>query len=176
MRDFHDGRARQGAPKAGTDGHDIGGAKSAMAARMEAESEGKVRVVAQGARTAVEVRISAGTRSWTSPAPARNAPLAASAGAPDHCRIRAARTSDDNDPTDLALVCVVSTGRQRGDFPRDDQVVGHDSHPSRGTRRRFMSAAAYPAPKPLSMFTTVTPEAQLFNIASSAASPWKLDP
>ena len=33
-----------------------------------------------------------------------------------------------------------------------------------------------PAPKPLSMFTTVTPAAQLLSIASSAAIPPKLAP
>ena len=33
-----------------------------------------------------------------------------------------------------------------------------------------------PAPKPLSMFTTDTPLAQLFSIPSRAASPWKLAP
>jgi len=36
--------------------------------------------------------------------------------------------------------------------------------------------AAYPAPKPLSMFTTVTPLPQLFNIPSRAATPPKLAP
>ena len=41
---------------------------------------------------------------------------------------------------------------------------------------RFISVAAYAAPNPLSMFTTVTPDAQLFNIESSAAIPPKLAP
>ena len=36
--------------------------------------------------------------------------------------------------------------------------------------------AAYPAPKPLSIFTTVTPLPQLFNMPSNAASPPKLAP
>ena len=36
--------------------------------------------------------------------------------------------------------------------------------------------AAYPAPKPLSMFTTVTPLPQLFSIPRRAASPPKLAP
>ena len=39
-----------------------------------------------------------------------------------------------------------------------------------------MLAAEYPAPKPLSMFTTVIPGEQLFNIASRAAMPPKLAP
>ena len=39
-----------------------------------------------------------------------------------------------------------------------------------------MTLAAYPAPKPLSMFTTVTPAAQEFNIPSRAAIPLKLAP
>ena len=34
-----------------------------------------------------------------------------------------------------------------------------------------MTPAAYPAPNPLSMFTTVTPAAQEFSIARSAANP-----
>src|ERR1019366_4350583 len=41
---------------------------------------------------------------------------------------------------------------------------------------RFIRLAAYPAPKPLSIFTTVTLLAQLFSIPSSAARPWKLAP
>ncbi len=36
---------------------------------------------------------------------------------------------------------------------------------------RLMIDAAYPAPKPLSMFTTVTFDAQEFSIPSSAAMP-----
>jgi hypothetical protein len=36
--------------------------------------------------------------------------------------------------------------------------------------------AAYPAPKPLSMFTTVTPLLQLLSMASKAANPPKLAP
>ena len=39
-----------------------------------------------------------------------------------------------------------------------------------------MLAAEYPAPKPLSMFTTVMPGEQLFNIARRAAIPPKLAP
>src|SRR5437899_4328703 len=37
--------------------------------------------------------------------------------------------------------------------------------------RRATRAACTPAPKPLSMFTTTTPGAQEFSMASSAASP-----
>jgi hypothetical protein len=36
--------------------------------------------------------------------------------------------------------------------------------------------AMQPAPKPLSMFTTDTPPAQLLSIANKAATPWKLAP
>ena len=39
-----------------------------------------------------------------------------------------------------------------------------------------MRLAVYPAPKPLSIFTTVTPAAQLFSIVSSAARPSKVAP
>ena len=45
-----------------------------------------------------------------------------------------------------------------------------------GAARRLTRAARYPAPKPLSMLTTATPGAQLFSIASNAASPSKLAP
>jgi len=37
-------------------------------------------------------------------------------------------------------------------------------------------AASWPAPKPLSMLTTATPDVQAFSIASSAASPWNEAP
>ena len=40
----------------------------------------------------------------------------------------------------------------------------------------FIWLAAYPAPKPLSMFTTVTPLPQLFSMASNAARPPKFAP
>ena len=43
-------------------------------------------------------------------------------------------------------------------------------------RTRRIRAAANAAPNPLSMFTTVTPEAQLVSIPSSAARPWKAAP
>jgi len=39
-----------------------------------------------------------------------------------------------------------------------------------------MALAMAAAPNPLSMFTTLTPEAQLFNMQSSAANPLKLAP
>jgi hypothetical protein len=41
---------------------------------------------------------------------------------------------------------------------------------------RLMQEATQPAPKPLSMLTTVTFDAQLFNMPSSAATPPKLAP
>jgi hypothetical protein len=44
------------------------------------------------------------------------------------------------------------------------------------TARALIWLAAYPAPNPLSMFTTVTPLAQLFSIVNSAAIPPKLAP
>ena len=43
-------------------------------------------------------------------------------------------------------------------------------------RFRLSMAAIRPAPKPLSMFTTATPDAQEFSIPSSAATPPKLAP
>ncbi len=41
---------------------------------------------------------------------------------------------------------------------------------------RLIRLATYPAPKPLSIFTTVTFDAQLFSIPSKAAIPFKLAP
>ncbi len=43
-------------------------------------------------------------------------------------------------------------------------------------RLRQMSAATHPAPKPLSILTTLTPAAQLLSIPRSAVSPLKLAP
>jgi hypothetical protein len=40
----------------------------------------------------------------------------------------------------------------------------------------LMRLAAYPAPKPLSIFTTVTPEAQELSMVRSAERPWKEAP
>ncbi len=40
----------------------------------------------------------------------------------------------------------------------------------------FIMLAANPAPKPLSIFTTVTPEAHVLSIPSNAAAPPKLAP
>ena len=39
-----------------------------------------------------------------------------------------------------------------------------------------MTLATQPAPKPLSIFTTLTFDAQLFSMASSAVMPPKLEP
>ena len=46
----------------------------------------------------------------------------------------------------------------------------------RHSYRRLIREATYPAPNPLSMFTTLTFDAQEFSIPSSAAKPWKLAP
>src|ERR1700723_394096 len=46
----------------------------------------------------------------------------------------------------------------------------------RGHHNLLITLATQPAPNPLSIFTTLTFEAQLFNIASSAVNPPKLDP
>src|SRR5262249_27464481 len=76
------------------------------------------------------------------------------------------------------------------DLARHARVEGRaHEHVTRDSRRaidmqvqpfhgcfRFISAAAKPAPNPLSMFTTVTPDAQELSIASSAAMPPKLAP
>lgn len=43
-------------------------------------------------------------------------------------------------------------------------------------QRRLMTVATQAAPKPLSMLTTLTLEAQLFNMPRSAATPPKLAP
>ena len=45
-----------------------------------------------------------------------------------------------------------------------------------GTYTRFIRLAANPAPKPLSILTTVMPDAHELSIARSAASPLKLAP
>lgn len=50
------------------------------------------------------------------------------------------------------------------------------SSPPGGIYTRFMRLAANPAPKPLSMLTTVTPAAQELSIPNNAASPLKLAP
>src|SRR5688572_11757962 len=57
----------------------------------------------------------------------------------------------------------------------DAQIRGHQEKRSRN-HARLMRLATIAAPKPLSMFTTVTLEAQLFNILSNAVNPPKLDP
>lgn len=46
----------------------------------------------------------------------------------------------------------------------------------RGVHSRLITEATQPAPKPLSMFTTLTFEAHEFSIANSAAKPPKLAP
>jgi len=55
------------------------------------------------------------------------------------------------------------------------QEAGVGGSGARGDRQgpdgRLMRLAALAAPKPLSMFTTVTPDAHEFSIPSSAASP-----
>jgi len=53
----------------------------------------------------------------------------------------------------------------------DDGLLGYSA-----AARALIWLAAYPAPKPLSMFTTVIPLAQLLSIPSSAANPPKLAP
>ena len=42
--------------------------------------------------------------------------------------------------------------------------------------RRLITEATQPAPKPLSIFTTLTLQAQLLSMPSNAATPWKLAP
>src|ERR1700723_4107854 len=46
----------------------------------------------------------------------------------------------------------------------------------RGHHNLLITLATQPAPNPLSIFPTLTFEAQLFSIASSAVNPPKLDP
>ena len=61
---------------------------------------------------------------------------------------------------------------------RADSIAGGAARQSlrSASAMRLMLAAMYPAPKPLSMFTTATPPAQLFSIARSGARPPKLAP
>lgn len=47
---------------------------------------------------------------------------------------------------------------------------------AQGSKLRFIASAIHAAPKPLSILTTATPGAQLFNIPRSAAIPPKLAP
>ena len=54
----------------------------------------------------------------------------------------------------------------------DPQRARHDA----GSPTRLMNAAATPAPKPLSILTTVMPGTHELSIASRAANPWKLAP
>ena len=65
----------------------------------------------------------------------------------------------------------VTWPQQPGDFAGVDFA-----HVVEARYRRLIVLARNPAPKPLSMFTTATPEAQLFNMPSNAATPLKLAP
>src|SRR4030095_12182224 len=68
------------------------------------------------------------------------------------------------------------TGRRRFDFHARSLFPACRLHESRRGSKLLINDAANPAPKPLSMFTTVTPDEQLFNMARSAARPPKLAP
>ena len=59
-------------------------------------------------------------------------------------------------------------GSARGVAGQVEMERGHGIH---FAFRWLMADAWYPAPKPLSMFTTDTPEAHEFSMASSAATP-----
>jgi hypothetical protein len=54
--------------------------------------------------------------------------------------------------------------------------MNHDNSSPCHLYKRFIKLPTNPAPKPLSIFTTATPEAQEFNIPNSAAIPPKLAP
>ena len=61
-------------------------------------------------------------------------------------------------------------------FPGGRLVTGARGMRQRASYRWLMRLAMVAAPKPLSMLTTETPEAQLFNMPRSAAIPPKLAP
>jgi hypothetical protein len=54
--------------------------------------------------------------------------------------------------------------------------VGHLTEVTPYLNRRLMGEATYPAPNPLSIFTTLTLEAQEFIIPNNAASPLNAAP
>ena len=88
---------------------------------------------------------------------------------------RQCEAADDfDDPVELerpdrAFVHAGSSGKGRGRSAAGNGLAANH----RGWLMRLAIAAA---PKPLSMLTTATPDAQLFSIPSSAASPPKLAP
>ena len=59
-------------------------------------------------------------------------------------------------------------------FP--DLPIAVETEHNNADHTRLIMLAAKPAPKPLSMLTTVTPAAQELSIPNSAAMPWKLAP
>jgi hypothetical protein len=63
--------------------------------------------------------------------------------------------------------------KERWDSKWDQLNVCFCFQASAGSQRRFIRLATKPAPKPLSMFTTVTFEEQLLSIPSNAATPPK---
>src|ERR1700675_2994336 len=58
----------------------------------------------------------------------------------------------------------------------DNRKLTHPPTRTAPAYSRLITLATHPAPNPLSMFTTLTFEAQLFSIPNSAVSPPKLDP
>ncbi len=72
--------------------------------------------------------------------------------------------------TDLEKGFGGGLGSERLDDPTNPE------YPIPNPYKWLIKLAILPAPKPLSMFTTDTPEAQLFSIARSAVIPPKLAP
>lgn len=79
------------------------------------------------------------------------------------------RRADRRGVRRLVCVCVPVPERGIGKNARSHRAAA--TAVADGAGRREMRTKAMAAPKPLSMFTTVTPAAQLDSIPSSAASP-----
>jgi hypothetical protein len=61
-------------------------------------------------------------------------------------------------------------------MPKTGQTKANTLHQRLRSHILLITLATQPAPNPLSIFTTLTFEAQLFNIARSAVNPPKLEP
>src|SRR5262249_19586741 len=70
----------------------------------------------------------------------------------------------------------VAAANGRGETTDRQHAAGASGGWARHQPRWFMRVAAAAAPKPLSMFTTTTPAAQVLSIPSRAARPFMLAP
>jgi len=86
-----------------------------------------------------------------------------------------APTVADNKTTKTEVTVCVRAPR-RDEFRKAFRFSRKRGAETRYVIRCVMREAAMAAPKPLSMFTTVIPAAQLFNIVRSGAIPWNEAP